>query len=214
MMLLTLYHRLYRAFGPQHWWPAKTPFEVMVGAILTQNASWQNVERAIANLKRHRLLAPKALLGLPVRRLQQLLRPSGFFRVKEKRLRALVSFLQEQYDGDIARMRRAPLPQLRTELLAVHGVGRETADSILLYALEKPVFVIDAYTRRVLTRHGLARVDTDYDEVRAMFEQALPRSVRLYNEFHALFVRLAKTYCRTRPVCTGCPLETVPRRKM
>jgi endonuclease-3 related protein len=234
-LLHRIYRRLFAAYGPQHWWPAREPFEVMVGAILTQNAAWPNVERAIANLKQAGKLSPRAILDLPLRRLQQLLKPSGFFRVKAKRLKSFVTYFQRQYAGSIARMRRVPLARLRPELLAVHGVGRETADSILLYALNKPTFVIDAYTRRILSRHKLdfafARVSSltpaapnpairaegraqrqpraDYDDLRRFFESHLPRRVRLYNEYHALLVRLAKTCCRTKPLCAGCPLEGV-----
>jgi endonuclease-3 related protein len=205
--LPTIYRRLLTAFGPQHWWPAETPFEVMVGAILTQNAAWSNVERAIANLKRARKLNPRAILALSNPGLQRLIRPSGFFRVKAKRLRAFADYFVTRYQGSIARMRRYPLARLRPELLRVHGIGPETADSILLYALGKPSFVIDAYTRRILERHGLTTRRAAYDDVRAMFENSLPRRVKLYNEYHALFVRLAKTHCSTRPFCTGCPLS-------
>jgi len=207
--LPTIYRRLLAAFGPQHWWPADTPFEVMVGAILTQNAAWPNVERAITNLKRSRKLDPKSIRALSDAELQRLIRPSGFFRVKAKRLRSFVDYFVSRYQGSIARVRRAPLDRLRLELLAVHGVGPETADSILLYALNKPVFVIDAYTRRILERHGLTRRKARYDDVRAMLEDNLPRRVELYNEYHALLVRLAKTHCRSKPRCNGCPLESL-----
>lgn len=183
----------------------------MVGAILTQNAAWPNVERAIANLRRARKLNPRAILALSSAELQRLIRPSGFFRVKARRLRAFVDYYVTRYQGSIARMRREPLAHLRPELLAVHGVGPETADSILLYALDKPSFVIDAYTRRILERHGLVAHKAAYDDVRAMFEKSLPRRTKLYNEYHALFVRLAKTHCRTRPRCDGCPLAELGR---
>jgi len=179
----------------------------MVGAILTQNAAWPNVERAIANLKRARKLDPRAILALSGAELQRLIRPSGFFRVKARRLRAFVDYFVSRHQGSTARMRRVPLDRLRPELLAVHGVGPETADSILLYALDKPSFVIDAYTRRILERHGLITHKAGYEDVRAMFENKLPYRVRLFNEYHALFVRLAKTHCRPRPHCDGCPLS-------
>jgi endonuclease-3 related protein len=204
-----MYDVLFHRFGPQHWWPAETPFEVMVGAVLTQNAAWSNVERAIANLKQADCLNPGAILALPAPRLQQLLKPSGFFRVKERRLRSFVRYFQERYRGNLARMRRQPLARLRSELLDVDGVGRETADSILLYALNRPSFVIDAYTRRILARHGLADARGDYDEIRSLFEDNLPKRVRLYNEYHALLVRLAKNHCRPKMNCAGCPLEAL-----
>ena len=207
--LLAIYDLLHQRFGPQHWWPAETPFEVMVGAILTQNAAWPNVERAIANLKQAGKLDARAILELPARKLQRLIQPSGFFRVKARRLKSFVRYFVEKYDGEITRMRRVPLTKLRPELLAVHGVGCETADSMLLYALNKPVFVIDAYTRRVLSRHNLIAPKAGYDDLRLMFERSLPRRIRLYNEYHALFVRLAKTNCRPKPLCTGCPLESI-----
>ena len=181
----------------------------MVGAILTQNAAWSNVERAIANLKRSGVLEPYSLLRLPDSRLHELLEPSGFFRVKTRRLRNFLEYFTKRYQGDVSRMRRAPLPRLRRELLEVNGIGRETADSILLYALDKPVFVIDAYTRRILSRHRLAKPDAPYDEIRDRFESSLPRNRRLYNEYHALLVRLAKTNCRVKPACGGCPLESL-----
>jgi len=205
--LTTIYNLLHAAFGPQHWWPAATPFEVMTGAILTQNAAWPNVERAIANLKRARKLTPKAILALSDRELQRLIKPSGFFRVKAKRLRSFVDYFTTRYQGSIARMQREPLARLRPELLRVHGIGPETADSILLYALNQPSFVIDAYTRRILERHGLTTRKARYDDVRAVFENRLPHRVRLFNEYHALFVRLAKTHCRPKPRCAGCPLS-------
>lgn len=205
--LTTIYRSLFAGFGPQHWWPASSPFEVTVGAILTQNAAWPNVERAIDNLKRARKLSPKAILALPDRELQRLLKPSGFFRVKARRLRSFVDFFVTRYQGSIARMRREPLERLRPELLQVHGIGPETADSILLYALDQPVFVIDAYTRRILERHGMITRKAAYEDVRAMFEDRLPRRVGLFNEYHALFVRLAKTHCRPKPRCDGCPLS-------
>jgi endonuclease-3 related protein len=209
--LTTIYKLLFAAFGPQHWWPAASPFEVMTGAVLTQNAAWPNVERAIANLKRARKLGPKAILALSDRELQRLLKPSGFFRVKAKRLRSFVVYFVGHYQGSVARMRREPLERLRPELLQVHGVGPETADSILLYALDKPSFVIDAYTRRILDRHGWITRQAVYEDIRAMFENSLPHRVRLFNEYHALFVRLAKTHCRPRPRCEDCPLSAYRR---
>ena len=204
--------RLHSAFGPQHWWPAETPFEVMVGAVLTQNANWKNVEQAIANLKRAKALSPKRTLALRRAMLQKLIRPAGYFRVKECRLRSLVEWLVGRTGGRLGRLDSVPTNELREELLAVHGVGRETADSILLYALGRPVFVVDAYTRRVLERHGLLRGGEPYDFIREDFERAVvgPRRTKRLNELHAQIVELAKRHCRVKCSCGGCPLEDWP----
>jgi endonuclease-3 related protein len=200
---------LYQTLGPQHWWPARTPFEVIVGAILTQSTAWSNVERAIANLHRERLLTPAALERVPTARLARLVRPSGYFRQKAKKLKAFVRFLRQRFDGSLARMFRTPTGELREMLLGVHGIGPETADSILLYAGNHPVFVVDAYTRRVLLRHGLITEKDGYEDLRALFESSLPRDVRLYNEFHALLVNVGKNWCRPRePRCAECPLQS------
>lgn len=205
--LLPYYEALYDHLGPQNWWPARTPFEVIVGAILTQNTSWTNVERAIANLRRASLLTPRALERVPFSRLASLIRSSGYFRQKAKKLKAFVRFLRAEYSGSLARMFRTSTPELREKLLAVHGIGPETADSILLYAGHKPVFVVDAYTRRILSRHGWVPEDVSYEELRSKIESALPRDVSRYNEFHALLVMAGKNWCRTRePRCSECPL--------
>jgi endonuclease III related protein len=201
------FDRLLARFGPRGWWPGDTPFEVMVGAVLTQNTSWKNVERAIANLKDARLLDPRAILDLPPARLAALLRPAGFYRVKSHRLRSFLRFFVERYDGCDVAMRRGALPALRDELLAVKGIGPETADSILLYALEKPIFVVDAYTKRILSRHGLCAEEDGYDELQALFMGALPHEVPLFNEYHALLVECGKEFCRTTSRCAGCPLN-------
>lgn len=200
------YRLLLARFGPQGWWPAETPFEVMVGAVLTQNTNWANVERAIGNLKRAKLLSPEKLLKTPASRLRRFIRPAGYYRVKERRLRALVRYFVERWGGETRRMKRAPGGKLREELLAVNGVGPETADSILCYALKKPYFVVDAYTRRAFSRHGWAEARADYDELRLAVERAMPRSVKVLNEFHALLVRLGKLYCKKGPSCEDCPL--------
>ena len=194
-------------FGPQHWWPARTRFEVVVGAILTQNTAWGNVERALAALRSLRLLTPARLAALPLPRLAQLIRPSGTFRVKALRLRAFLRYLRADHQGSLDLMSRAPLDALRRELLAVPGVGPETADSILLYALGRPVFVVDTYTRRVLFRHRLLSRAAGYEEVRTLFEHHLPSDPRLFNEYHALLVEVGKRYCRSRPHCEQCPLR-------
>jgi endonuclease-3 related protein len=202
--LRRIYIRLYATFGPQHWWPAKSPLEVMVGAVLTQNTAWTGVERAIAVLKSHRLLSLTRLSRLSPPQLAPLIRDAGFHNLKARRLLALIDWLKNK--GGIAALRRVETHLLRSELLACHGIGPETADSILLYALGRPVFVIDAYTRRILSRYGLASGNEPYDELRLMFEQSLPSDPRLFNEYHALLVKLAKTHCRTRPDCSACPL--------
>ena len=204
-VLNRLYDTLFAAYGPQHWWPGETPFEVMVGAVLTQNTNWQNVERAIGNLKEARLLDPRRLNRLPVNRLARLIRPAGYYNIKARRLKALVRWLVARGGGRAETAFRGELAARRKELLGIFGVGPETADSILLYAGNRRTFVVDAYTRRILSRHGIVPPDAAYDEIKAMFESRLPRDVRLYNEYHALLVRLAKENCRTVPLCESCP---------
>lgn len=205
--MLYLFYRLLNHFGPQHWWPAKTPFEVMVGAILTQNTAWSNVERAIRHLEEAGALDPKVIFSLDVFQLEKLVRPSGFFRVKAARLKALVWHIMEEFQGDVEAMGLRPGWELRGDLLTLHGVGEETADSILLYALGKPFFVVDAYTKRILKRCGLIGGLESYGEVQRLFMDALPGDVELFREYHALLVALGKGYCKTRdPRCEGCPV--------
>jgi len=206
-ILLEIFHRLYSRFGPQGWWPAETPFEVFVGAILTQNTAWNNVEKAISNLKAHGLMDPMALLRVDTRTLEELLRPTGYYRIKARRLKDAVAFLVEEFSGDMEKMARAPLEEVRPRLLQLKGIGPETADSILLYACEKPIFVVDAYTRRILGRHGIVDPRIGYEPLQTLFMEHLPRDVDLYKEYHALLVRLGKTHCRPKPRCEGCPLE-------
>lgn len=201
------FNLLHRHFGPRHWWPAETPFEVMVGAILTQNTNWKNVEKAIANLKKAKVLSPRKLYELSPTSLAKLIQPAGYFRVKARRLRHFLKYFLERYDGDIKPMASRPLEKLREELLAVNGIGPETADSILLYALDKPIFVVDAYTKRVLNRHYLCAEDDGYEELRDIFMDNLPRDVRQYNEYHALLVEVGKHFCHTTPRCQQCPLN-------
>jgi len=202
------YRTLYSGLGPQNWWPARTPFEVIVGAILTQNTAWTNVERAIANLRREGLLSPAALERVDRRRLERLIRSSGYFRQKARKLKEFVHFLRREFGGSLARMFRTPTDELRARLLAIHGIGRETADSILLYAGGHRVFVVDAYTHRILARHGLAANNSKYEEIRALFEASLPPDPATYNEFHGLIVNVGKNWCRTRePRCHECPLQ-------
>ncbi len=205
--LALMYNKLYASFGSQHWWPGETPFEVAVGAILTQNTNWNNVEKAIANLKKDEVLRPKALHNMTHARLASLIRPAGYFNIKAKRLKNFISLLISEYHGSMSRMAKEDLGSIRKKLLSVNGIGPETADSIILYALEKPVFVIDAYTKRVLSRHNILDHNASYDVFQGLFHSKLRENISLYNEYHALFVRLAKKNCRTKPLCTGCPLE-------
>ena len=205
--IIEIYHKLYQAFGPQHWWPGDSPFEIAVGAVLTQNTNWINVEKAVENLKRKMVLNAKSIHGLKTEKLASFIKPAGYFNVKAKRLKAFIHFLINDYHGSMKRMKREKMDTLRTKLLHVHGIGPETADSILLYALDKPVFVIDAYTKRSLSRHNIIRYDESYERVQDLFHTTLKRDTELFNEYHALFVRLGKTFCRNKPLCDGCPLE-------
>lgn len=205
--LLDVYHRLLNAFGPQHWWPGGSPFEIMVGAILVQNTAWKNVVRAIDNLREENLLAPRPLYALPEDELSELIRPAGYYRLKARRLRNLLRLLVEEYNADTKAFLDTQIQTLREKLLSVKGIGPETADSILLYAAEKPSFVIDTYTHRVLVRHGWIGEDADYYQLKDLFELALPQDVGLYNEYHALLVRVGHLYCRKTPKCDPCPLH-------
>jgi endonuclease-3 related protein len=179
----------------------------LVGAILTQNTAWRNVERAIENLKEEGVLTPLGLRGIDESRLAEFIRPAGYYNVKTKRLKSLMEFLYGEYGGDLMRMFSEPLSRLRGKLLAVKGIGPETADSILLYAGGKPIFVIDAYTRRILLRHDMITDGASYGDIQDLLMRSLPQDVPLYKEYHALFVQLAKTFCKTKPLCAGCPLE-------
>lgn len=205
--LLTVYHRLFDAYGPQHWWPAETAFEVMVGAVLTQNTAWGNVEKAIANLRANGALSAEAIVAAPQARLAHWLQPSGYFNIKARRLHNFCRWYLAQ--GGFEPLNTWQTTALRHGLLSVNGVGPETADDMLLYAFERPVFVIDAYTRRIFSRLGLVDGEAGYETLRACFEQALPPQVGLFNEYHALIVRHAKVACRRRPQCTCCVLAGV-----
>ena len=205
--LLRLYAALERRFGPQRWWPGRTPYEVAVGAVLTQHTVWTNAARAVAALRAQRLLRPRRLAARGEAEVARAIRAAGTPRVKARRLRALTRWLLDRFGGAFAPLRRLPLAPLRRELLAVPGIGPETADAILLYAAARPVFVADAYARRVLVRHRLLRRGAGYDEARAFLEARLPSDPVLFNEFHALLVRVGKTHCRTVPRCEGCPLR-------
>jgi endonuclease-3 related protein len=207
--LIDIFNRLADHFGPLHWWPAETPFEVVVGAILTQNTAWRNVELAIVALKEAGVLSTRGLLGVGREELEKLIRPAGFFRQKAERLQLFVAYLRQHYAGDLGALLEGPLDAVRNELLTLKGVGPETADSILLYAGERPSFVVDAYTRRLLTRLGLLEGNEKYAEIRSLFMDHLPHSSELYNEYHALIVEQCKVYCRVKPLCSDCPLKSV-----
>lgn len=209
--LKEIYEKLLARFGPQHWWPGQTPFEVLLGAILTQNTNWSNVEKAIDNLKNAGLLTPESLHKCPLPRLAKLIKPSGYFNIKSKRLKSLINWLFENYEGDLSILFDKETSVLRETLLSVKGIGPETADSIALYAANKPTFVCDAYTYRMALRHRMIPEETGYDELKALFEDALPKETKLFNEYHALIVRLGKTYCKkTKPLCEQCPLDDLP----
>jgi len=208
--LLDIYRLLLDAFGPQHWWPGETVFEIMLGAILTQNTSWANVEKAIANLRAAGCLEPNALHELDPAELETLIRPAGYFRLKAKRLTNFTHWLFAGYGGDLTALEDVHTARLREELLGISGVGPETADSILLYALNRPVFVVDTYTARVMVRHGLLEPEIDYQQLQDLFESHLEPDVALFNEYHALLVRLGKDFCKPKPKCAACPLNPLP----
>jgi endonuclease-3 related protein len=233
--ILEYYRSLLARYGPQNWWPAQSRFEVIVGAYLTQNTNWTNVEKAMANLRRARVLNLNAMREIPLASLEELVRPSGYFRQKAKKLKTFIAFLDKNYSGSLDRMFAQPTAQLRAELLELNGVGPETADSILLYAGNHPVFVVDAYTRRILERHGIITAKTGYEEIRRLIEgtisnaesgalmvepgtdprhpaSRMSRAARSelaqhYNELHALIVRVGNQLCRATPKCEGCPLK-------
>jgi len=202
-----IYQRLMDNYGPQKWWPAKEPFEVMVGAILTQSAAWANVEKAVTNLRASKALAPEPLRRLSVSEIAELIHPCGYYNAKALKLKSLAQWLGEYYDDDLERLFAGDVSQLREQLLSIHGIGEETADSIILYAANKPVFVIDAYTRRIIGRVGLAPESNSYTAYQCLFMDNLPADVRLFNEYHALLVNLAKNVCRTRPLYQQCCLN-------
>ncbi len=209
--LHALFDRLLEAYGPQAWWPGDSPFEIMVGAILTQNTAWSNVERAIGNIKECGLLSLEGLLSLSTEHLAELIRPAGYFNVKARRLGNYCRFLER--NGNETGLARMETLSLRRALLSVNGVGPETADDILLYAFGRPVFVIDAYTRRIFSRLGLAAGDESYEDLQRGFETALEPDAPLFNEYHALIVRHTKEACALKPRCSGCCLETVCLRE-
>jgi len=208
-MLLDIYHRLLTRYGPQQWWPADSPFEVIVGAILTQSAAWTNVERAILNLKTEGVLSPPALRQLPIEELSQLIYPAGYYNAKAIKIKSFVQWLEEYYDDSLDRLFTLAMPLLRRELLSVHGIGEETADSIILYAAQKAIFVIDAYTRRIISRLGLEPPTSSYTAFQDLFMQYLPHDEILFNEYHALLVCHGKVTCKKRPLCHDCCLNSI-----
>ena len=210
--LQRLYEQLLHAFGPQHWWPGDSPFEIAIGAILTQNTNWTNVEKAINRIKAQHLMSAEALFHVPEVELAELIRPAGYFRLKTTRLKYFLTWLFERHQGDIERLKAMPWTSLREDLLGVKGIGPETADSILLYALEQPTFVVDTYTARMAVRHGLIEPPFDYHELQELFLSNLPPEVGLYNEYHALIVALGKNYCKPTARCDHCPLHNHPHR--
>jgi len=209
-ILYEIYEGLFAHFGPQNWWPADTPFEICVGAILTQNASWKNVKIAIDNLKKKDLLDPFKLYEISLETLSQIIKPCGFYNIKAKRLKNFVKFLIENYQGDLNILFSKGLEKAREELLNIKGLGKETVDSILLYAGNLPIFVVDAYTYRILHRHSLVPEEATYEEMQALFMENLPQDPQLFNEFHALLVACGKNFCKKKePLCETCPLKTI-----
>jgi endonuclease III related protein len=210
-LLNKIYALLNDYFGDLHWWPAADPFEVMVGAILTQNTAWTNVEKAIRALRERSLISPEALFSITEDDLAPIIRPSGYYHLKAERLKAFVRFLMTEYSGKIERMKAEDLFRLRDKLLRVKGIGPETADSILLYACQKPIFISDAYTKRILLRHGLIGEDADYHSIQSLFMNHLQPDSDLFNRYHALIVNTGKTFCRKRAECEKCPLVILQR---
>jgi endonuclease-3 related protein len=208
--LLHIYDTLLEQYGPQHWWPGDTPFEIAVGAILTQNTNWSNVEKAINNIKRANALKAQTLASLASEELEALIRPAGYYRIKTKRLKNFLAWLMENGDGQLENLAHHNTHGLREDLIAINGVGPETADSILLYALNRPTFVVDTYTARLASRHGLIEPPFDYHELQDLFQSNLPQDMQLFNEYHALIVQVGKHYCKPKPRCQDCPLNEHP----
>lgn len=206
-LLLEIYETLIAALGPQHWWPAQTPFEVMLGAILTQNTAWRNAAAAIGNLRQNDLLSFERICGLGARDLEALVRPSGFYRQKAKRIKAFCDHIATKWNGSVEEFLSLDMDSLRAELLSIRGIGRETADSMVLYAAFQPSFVVDTYTYRIFSRHGWVEESISYDDLRDYFMEAMDPDVQLFQEFHALLVRVGNLYCRKTPLCQLCPLR-------
>jgi endonuclease-3 related protein len=205
-----IYEILLDHFGPQGWWPGDTPFEIMVGAVLTQNTNWTNVNRAINNLKKENLLSFEKLHALPVEILAEKIQPAGYFNLKAARLKNLLNFIAQEYNGSLEDLFAGDMQTLREHILTVKGIGPETADSILLYAAGKPAFVVDAYTHRIFARHNIIAEEEGYYEIQEYFALSLPEDVELFNQYHALIVRLGKEFCKkSTPLCSRCPLEKI-----
>ncbi|MDX9820965.1 MAG: endonuclease III domain-containing protein [Syntrophales bacterium] len=207
LRLRRIYSSLDAHFGDLHWWPGETPFEIIVGAILTQSTAWRNVETAIGRLKNRQIMNPRSMRLLPEQELASIIRPAGSFNVKAARLKAFLRFLHEDYGDSLDRMFAVDTPSLRSALLAVHGIGPETADSILLYAGGRPTFVVDAYTKRILSRHSLISSAADYPSIQRLFMASLPKEIAIYKQYHALIVETGKAFCRKTPICSACPLS-------
>lgn len=207
LLLNSIFDRLRATYGPQHWWPADSPFEVIVGAILTQNTAWKNVEKSIAALRQHGVLTLEGIHGLPQDELAAIIRSSGYYNQKAKKLMAFCRHVDERWDGDLDRLLAQEPEPLRSELLGLYGIGPETADSIVLYAAHRPTFVVDVYTHRVFSRHGWVEESIGYDGLRAYFMDALDPDVIYFQEYHALLVRVGHIHCRRRPDCSSCPLN-------
>ena len=205
--LMEIYNLLLSSFGPQNWWPAETELEMMVGAVLTQNTSWNNVEKAILNLKEKSLLSIQNLSQIPSSLLAEYIRPSGYYNLKAKRLKNLINCIVNKYNGDITTLFSLDTETIREELLMVKGIGLETADSIVLYGAERPLFVVDTYTHRIVTRHGLIEEEAGYNDLHSFFMDNLSHDVDLFKEFHALIVKTGKDFCRKKPSCSECPLD-------
>ncbi len=216
MNIFQVYQILSNHFGKQEWWPTTTTnpkFEIVIGAILTQQTSWRNVEKAIRNLKSRGLLLARRLSSIELSELETLIKPSGFYKVKARRLKNFLRFLFINYDGDLEKLLRQPTRRLRQELLSINGIGKETADSIILYAAEKPIFVVDAYTFRMCERLGITD-SKNYDTVQKLFQDELPKDKNLFKEFHALIVELGKNYCKKKPKCEECPLNSECEKRL
>ena len=207
-----IFNLLFERFAPQQWWPGETKDEIIAGAILTQNTNWQNVEKALKNLKDANLMSLEKLYNLDQQALAELIRPAGYYNIKAKRLKSFLKWLFEEHNGSLAEIETINTNSLREELLGINGIGRETADSILLYAFGRAVFVIDAYTYRIAVRHQLIEPECDYEQMRSLFEDNLRDDVKLFNEFHALIVRTGKEFCRPKARCENCPLVKLPHR--